>query len=134
MSKRTINPWPWSEPLGYSQGVLVKQPREILYVAGQGSIDAEGNVVHVGDVVAQSRKAMDNVQTVLEAAGMSLADVVNYDVHAVDLQDYFMSGAHEQVAKRFAQAGNLPAGGIATESPALALPGMLVEITVTAAR
>ena len=47
-------------------------------------------------------------------AGMTLADVVRYDIHATDLQDYFMSGGHEQVAKRFAQAGNIPAGGIAT--------------------
>ncbi len=134
MSNHPINPWPWSEPLGYSQGMLVKHPRETLYVAGQGSIDEDGNIVHVGDVVAQTQRAMDNVETVLRAAGMTLADVVNWDVHATDLQNYFMSGAHEQAAKRFAKAGVLPAGGIAAESPALALPEMLVEITVTAAR
>lgn len=134
MSKRAINPWTWQEAYGYSQAVLVTQPHETLYVAGQGSIDADGNLVHVGDVVAQAQRAMDNVETVLEAAGMSLADVVSFDVHARDLQDYFISGGHERVVKRFAQAGSLPAGGIATETPALALPDMLVEITVTAAR
>ncbi len=134
MSKRTINPWSWSEKLGYSQGVLVKQPHETLYAAGQGSFDADGNLVHADDIVGQAQRAMDNVESVLEAAGMSLADVVNYDIHATDLQNYFMSGGHELVAKRFAQAGNLPAGGIATQVPALAVPGMLVEITVIAAR
>ena len=134
MSKRTINPWKWSEQLGYSQGVLVKQPHETLYVAGQGSIDANGQVVHVGDIAGQARKVMENIEAVLSAAGMTLADVVNYDIYATDLQDYFFNGGHEQVAKRFAQAGNLPAGGIATQVPVLALPGMAVEITVTAAR
>ncbi len=134
MSKRTVNPWSWSEQLGYSQGVLVKQPHETLYAAGQGSIDATGTVVHVGDISGQARKVMENVEAVLSAAGMTLADVVRYDIYATDLQDYFMSGGHEQVAKRFAQAGNQPAGGIATQVPALAMPGMALEITVTAAR
>jgi len=134
MNKRTINPWTWQDQLGYSQGLLVEHPTQTLYAAGQGSIDTDGNLVHEGDVAGQTARAMDNVETVLAAAGMTLADVVRYDIHATDLQDYFMSGGHEQVAKRFAQAGNVPAGGIATQVPALAVPGMAVEITVTACR
>ena len=132
MEKHTINPWTWQDQLGYSQGVLVEQPRHTLYAAGQGSMDADGNLLHDGDVAGQAAQAMDNVETVLAAAGMTLSDVVRYDVHATDLQDYFMSGGHEQVAKRFGQAGNIPAGGIATQVPALAVPGMAVEITVIA--
>ena len=132
MNKQTINPWTWQDQLGYSQGVLVEQPRQTLYAAGQGSMDADGNLVHDGDVAGQAAQAMDNVETVLAAAGMTLADVVRYDIHATDLQDYFMNGGHEQVARRFAQSGNIPAGGIATQVPALAVPGMAVEITVIA--
>jgi len=97
-------------------------------------MDAEGNLVHDGDVAGQAARAMDNVETVLAATGMTLADVVRYDIHVTDLQDYFISGGHEQVAKRFGQAGNTPAGGIATQVTALAVPGMAVEITVIAAR
>ncbi len=134
MNKRTINPWTWQDQLGYSQGVLVEEPRQTLYAAGQGPMDADGNLLHDGDVAGQAAQAMDNVETVLAEAGMTLADVVRYDIHATDLQDYFMSGGHEQVAKRFGQAGNIPAGGIATQVPALAVPGMAVEITVIACR
>ena len=134
MEKNTVNPWTWQDQLGYSQGVLVTEPRQTLYAAGQGSMDAEGNLVHDGDVAGQAAQAMDNVETVLAAAGMTLADVVRYDIHATDLQDYFTSGGHEQVAKRFGQSGHIPAGGIATQVPALAVPGMAVEITVIAAR
>jgi enamine deaminase RidA (YjgF/YER057c/UK114 family) len=133
MNKTTINPWTWQDQLGYSQGVLVEQPRQTLYAAGQGPMDADGNLLHDGDVAGQAAQAMDNVETVLAEAGMTLADVVRYDIHTTDLQDYFMNG-HEHVAKRFAQAGNIPAGGIATEVPALAVPGMAVEITVIACR
>ena len=133
MNKTTINPWTWQDQLGYAQGVLVEQPSQTLYAAGQGSIDADGNLLHDGDVAGQAAQAMDNVETVLAEAGMTLADVVRYDIHATDLQHYFMNG-HEQVAKRFAQAGNIPAGGIATEVPGLAVPGMAFEITVIACR
>lgn len=76
---------------------------------------------------------MDNVETVLVAAGMALADVVRYDVYVTDLADYFAHG-HAHVAKRFAEAGVVPAGGIAAQVSSLAVPGMAVEITVIATR
>ena len=133
MNKQTINPWTWQEQFGFSQAVLVESPTQTLYVAGQGPIDAEGNLVHDGDTAGQCAQTMDNVETVLAAGGMTLADVVRYDVHTTSLHDYFMQGA-EQVVKRFAQAGNIPSGGIAAEVVNLAVPGMTVEISVIACR
>lgn len=129
----TINPWSWQADHGYSQGVLVSHATETLYAAGQGPVDSDGNLACVGDVAGQARLAMDNVETVLAAAGMSLADVVRYDIHTTDLQTYFMLG-HAEVVTRFAGAGVVPAGGIATQVPALAIPGMQVEVTVIACR
>lgn len=133
MTTQNINPWTWQDAQGYSQGVLVTQPARTLYAAGQGAITAEGALACEGDMAGQARLAMDNVETVLEAAGMTLEDVVRYDVHVTDLGDYFAHG-HEHVAKRFAAAGVVPAGGIAAEVSALAVPGMAVEVTVVAAR
>jgi enamine deaminase RidA (YjgF/YER057c/UK114 family) len=133
MNRQIINPWTWQENLGFSQAVLVEAPSRTMYVAGQGPIDADGHLVHEGDMAGQSALTMDNVETVLAAGGMTLGDVVRYDVHTTSLQDYFTNGA-EQVVKRFAQAGIIPAGGIATEVPALAVPGMAVEVTVIACR
>jgi enamine deaminase RidA (YjgF/YER057c/UK114 family) len=133
MTTSTINPWTWQDQLGYSQGVLVVEPRQTLFAAGQGPLDAEGNLVHTDDVAGQAKLVMDNVEAVLAAAGMSLSDVVRYDIYATDLQGYFMQG-HGEVVSRFAAAGVIPAGGIATEVSALAVPGMQVEITVTACR
>ena len=133
MNRQIINPWTWQESFGFSQAVLVEAPSQTMYVAGQGPIDADGHLVHEGDMAGQSALTMDNVETVLAAGGMTLGDVVRYDVHTTSLQDYFTNGA-EQVVKRFAQAGIIPAGGIATEVPALAVPGMAVEVTVIACR
>src|SRR3989337_2137952 len=134
MEKHTVNPWTWQDQLGFSQGVLVTAAQQTLYAAGQGPMDAEGNLVHEGGVAGQAATAMDNGESVLAEAGMTLSDVVRYDIHATDLQDYFTSGAAEQVAKRFGQVRPFPAGGIATEVPGLAVRGMEVESTVIAAR
>ena len=113
MSKRTINPWNWSGAAWVTPRASWSSSRTRRCTSPPGFIDANGQVVHVGDIAGQARKVMENIEAVLSAAGMTLADVVNYDIYATDLQDYFFNGGHEQVAKRFAQAGNLPAGGIA---------------------
>jgi enamine deaminase RidA (YjgF/YER057c/UK114 family) len=133
MNRQTINPWTWQESFGFSQAVLVESPTQTLYVAGQGPIDPDGTLVHEDDMAGQAALTMDNVETVLAAAGMTLADVVQYAVHTTSLQDYFTQGA-EQVVKRFAEAGNTPSGAIACEVVALAVPGMAIEISVTACR
>lgn len=133
MNKQTINPWTWQERFGFSQGILVEDPQQTLYVAGQGPISADGDLVHEGDIAGQVSATVDNAEAVLAQAGMTLADVVRYDVHTTSLQDYFAHGA-EQVVKRFAEAGNIPSGGIACQVVALAVPGMQVEISMIACR
>lgn len=95
-------------------------------------MDAEGRPVHLGDTAGQVRQVADNIATVLDQAGMSFADVVRYDVYTTDLNGYFPAAG--ELVSRFAAAGVLPAGGICTQVPTLAVPGLLVEVVVTAAR
>ena len=93
-------------------------------------MDADGNLVHDGDVAGQAAQAMDNVETVLAAAGMTLADVVRYDIHATDIDGYFPASG--QLAQRLGSPA--PAGGVLVQVDRLAFPEMLVEIRVTAVR
>ena len=110
----------------------MSQPKQTLYVAGQCAIDATGNPVAPGDMAGQVAQVADNIETVLAAAGMTFGDVVRYDVYTTDLNAYF--GAAGILVARFAAAGIVPAGGICTEVQSLAMPGLMVEVTVTAAR
>jgi 2-iminobutanoate/2-iminopropanoate deaminase len=128
-----VNPWDWQDALGYSQAVVVENTRRTLYAAGQCSIDAAGVPQHPGDMAGQVQLAMDNVETVLAAGGMSLADVVRLDVYTTDIAQYFEKG-HALVAGRCHAHGRVPAGGILAQVGALAMPPLLVEIVVTAAR
>ena len=60
---------------------------DTIYVMGQGPIDENGNIVGVGDVVAQTECAMENVRRILEAAGASLKDVVNQTIYIKHFED-----------------------------------------------
>ncbi len=132
MHRTTVNPWTWQDQLGYAQGVLVREPHETLYLAGQCSVDADGAPVHAGDMAAQVNQCLDNLETVLGKAGMSLADVVRLDVYTTDTVAYF--GSMPVVNARFAATGTVPAGGILCQVAGLAMPPLMVELVATASR
>jgi len=74
------------EALGpYSQGVQVGRT---LYLSGQIGLDPETGDLVEGGVEAETQRAMNNLQAVLEAAGFSMADVVEAQVFLADLSDY----------------------------------------------
>jgi enamine deaminase RidA (YjgF/YER057c/UK114 family) len=59
---------------------------ETLYISGQVAIDADGNTVGSGDLAAQTRQVMENLQTALRAAGATFADVVKITTFVVDYE------------------------------------------------
>jgi enamine deaminase RidA (YjgF/YER057c/UK114 family) len=125
-----VNPWSWQDRHGFSQAVLDEGAARTLYAAGQGAVDADGVPVHVGDMAGQVRQSIDNVVAVLAAAGMTLRDVVRYEVFTTDIDAYLPASG--QLAERFGSPP--PAGGILCQVTRLAYPPMLVEIRVTAVR
>jgi enamine deaminase RidA (YjgF/YER057c/UK114 family) len=130
MERTAVNPWKWSLNWGYNQAEIVEGPRRQLICAGQTSVDADGNPQHPGDMRAQVGLAMDNLEAVLAGAGMTLANVVRFNVYTTDV-DGFLACA-DVTGARFGAAGAQPPGmllGVAR----LALPELLVELEATAA-
>ncbi|UOR04814.1 RidA family protein [Hymenobacter aerilatus] len=73
-------------PIGpYSQAV---QAGDTVYVSGQIPLDATGQMVGDGDVVAETHQVMRNLQAVLEAAGLTLANVVKCSIFVKDLHNF----------------------------------------------
>jgi 2-iminobutanoate/2-iminopropanoate deaminase len=69
----------------YSQAV---RAGDFLFLSGQIPLDpATGQVVE-GDIAAQTRRVMDNLQAVLAAAGASLDAVVRTTIYLADLGDF----------------------------------------------
>jgi 2-iminobutanoate/2-iminopropanoate deaminase len=99
---------------------------DTVYTAGQVAHDARGNIVE-GGIVAQTRRALENVRTCLEAAGCTLDDVVKVNAFLADLGDF--PGYNEAYVEFFAEP--YPAR---TSVQAGLPPGLLVEIEVIARR
>ncbi|WP_375436203.1 RidA family protein [uncultured Hymenobacter sp.] len=74
-------------PIGpYSQAV---QAGNTVYVSGQIALDAQtGQLVGNGDVVEETHQVMRNLQAVLEAAGLTLRDVVKCSIFVKDLGNF----------------------------------------------
>lgn len=88
-----INPWPWSIKLGFDQAQLIEGHQRLLVCSGQDAVDADGNPQHPGDMAAQLELALDNLEAVLAAADMTLANVVRLKVYTTDLDEYLKHSA-----------------------------------------
>jgi 2-iminobutanoate/2-iminopropanoate deaminase len=96
---------------------------ELLFVSGQVSVDNRGNVVGAGDCAAQTRQVMARLQTIVEAAGASLQDVVKITTFLTDGANY---PAFSQV-RRETFPHDPPASSTVVVS-ALVRPEYLVEV------
>jgi 2-iminobutanoate/2-iminopropanoate deaminase len=106
----------------YSPGVTVG---EWIFLSGQGGFDPNTGHVVSDDVVEQTEQTFNNIETVLEAAGASIDDVISCLVHLVDLTDFpAFNAVYEQ---KF--TGVKP---VRTTVRADLVAGLLVEITVVA--
>ena len=61
---------------------------DFVYVSGQGPIDPATDKLASGDVEFQTRLTLSNVKRILEAAGVSVTDVVKCSVFLRDIADF----------------------------------------------
>jgi 2-iminobutanoate/2-iminopropanoate deaminase len=60
----------------------------MLFVSGQGSVDPASGIVIDGDIVVQTRRTLDNLMIILEAAGATSKNIVNMRVTLRDTADF----------------------------------------------
>lgn len=100
---------------------------DLLFVSGCVPVDSEGKLVGGGDVVAQTRQALENVGRVLEAAGVTFADVAKVTVYLTDVDD---RPRINPVRREF--FGETRPASTLVEVSRLAIPGAKVEIEAVA--
>jgi enamine deaminase RidA (YjgF/YER057c/UK114 family) len=72
----------------FSNVAVVSGNVRTIYIGGQDAVDAEGNIVGVGDLAAQTEQVLRNLRTALEAAGAAPEHVVKWNVLIVEGQDF----------------------------------------------
>jgi 2-iminobutanoate/2-iminopropanoate deaminase len=131
MPKTYLNPetlFP-SEQYGFSQ-IVVSRGGATVYISGQVAWDANQEIGDRGDLGVQTRRALDNVETAVRAAGGTRDDIVALRIYIVG--EHIRNGRPiRESLLAFFHPDRLPAStwiGV----PALANPDFLIEIEATA--
>ena len=93
-------------------------------------VDADGNPQHEGDMRAQVSLALDNLEAVLKAADMGLANVIRLNVFVTDMGEDLKN--FDILGARFGSAGAAPPMTLLGVTQ-LAMPPLMIEIEATAA-
>jgi len=106
------------QPRGpYSQAIVADG---FVFVAGQVALNPSTNELELGDVGSETRRTLQNIRAILEAAGSALRDVVRVGVFLADIRDF---DAMNAVYREF-----FPADQPARTTVGAQLPKIKVEI------
>jgi 2-iminobutanoate/2-iminopropanoate deaminase len=123
--KKVIIPQGGAKPLApYSPGINFDH---LVFTAGQIGLEPESQTLVTGGVAAEAQQAMENLRTILEAAGAAFETVLKVTIFLTDIADY--AAVNEVYGKYFSDS---PPARSAVQ--VVALPGgAAVEIEAIAA-
>lgn len=114
-------------PNGYTHIVIVPTHKDIVYIAGQGGEDKNGNLST--NFVDQLKQAFNNLQIALAAAGTSPENVVKINTYIVGHDELKLEQLTSKISTIWGQKA--PAQTL-VPVPRLALDGMLFEVDAIA--
>ena len=108
--------------------VVAAEGARMIFVSGQVSRDAQGQVVGKGDIRAQIEQVAENIERCLKAAGAGMADIIKMIAYVTDIDEY---SKHVDLRARF--FGSAAPASATIQVSRLAGPDYMVEIEVVAA-
>ena len=122
--KRVSSVSPYEDVIGFSRAVRVG---DLVFVSGTVAWGTDGKLVGTGDVYAQAKQTLANIEGYLREAGAGLKDVVRTRIYLTDI------GRWQEVARAHREAfGDVRPASSLLEISRLAEPEMLVEIEAVA--
>jgi 2-iminobutanoate/2-iminopropanoate deaminase len=86
MMRKVVRTSEGPQPRGpYSQAIVADG---FVFVAGQAAVNPSTNEMELGDVGVETRRTLENIRAILEAAGSTLQDVVRMGVFLADIKDF----------------------------------------------
>jgi enamine deaminase RidA (YjgF/YER057c/UK114 family) len=124
-----VRPRDWPRGSGYAHGYAAKG--ELLFVAGQIGWDTGTQTLVAGGLVAQTRRALENIVTVLAAAGAEPRNLVRLTWFITDREAYLRDRQGVGEVYRDVIGRHFPAMSVIFVA-GLVEPGAVVEIEATA--
>ena len=124
-----LNPVELVRPAGYSHVVATRGGKQV-FVSGQVSLDAEGNLVGKGDLKAQAERVFENLRVALAAAGATPQDVVRLNTYVVGYKPSDLAILREVRSRAFGDTALAASTLVGVQ--ALAREGLLVEVEAIA--
>ena len=106
---------------------VIQGAGQIVHLKGQVALDEQGHVVGKGDMRAQTRKTLENIQSVLASIGGEMQDIVSLVHYVADIDAFMTTG---DIRRQFF----VEPYPVTTTVQVVRLyhPDLLVEITATA--
>ena len=80
--------------VAFERGVRLSDGQ--IFISGTASIDSRGQVLHEGDVLAQTDRLLENISVLLQEGGSSLDEVPYFVIYLRDISDYPVIDAYMQ--------------------------------------
>ena len=115
------------EPFGTFSMMVLQGAGQVVHLKGQVALDADRQVVGVGDMRLQIHQALSNIEAALASIGGRMSDIISLTHYTVDIQAFMGAG---DIRKIFFSAPYPVTTTV--EIIALYHPDLLVEITAIA--
>ena len=128
MSKKQIQSDKIRQPSGhFSHAIAVETKGKLVFISGMTSRRADGTIVGVGDIEAQTRQVCENLKSAVEAAGGTMDDICRVDVYVRNMEHF------EKIHKvRREYFRSPPPASTMVEVTKMTSPDYLIEINAIA--
>lgn len=128
MTIERIQPEGLARPTGYTH-VVRARGGSTVYISGQISADAAGNVVGEGDFATQARQVYENLRAALASVGAGFEQVAKMNTYIVNYRPELRDALR---AARAAVMGDAAPASTLIGVQALAAPAYLIEVEAIA--